>query len=79
MDRHCFQQKKKQTEDGFCAAQAKKTKKTLGCLVYVLFSQLCLTLYDPMDCSPTRLLYPWNSPDNNTGVGCAPFFRVRSP
>ena len=84
MDRHCLQQKKKkkkekQTEDGFYAAQDKKTKKTLGCLVYVLFPQSCLTLYDPMDCSPTRLLHPWNSPGKNTGVGCAPFSRVRSP
>ena len=23
-----------------------------------------------MDCSPARLLYPWDSPGNNTGVGC---------
>ena len=61
--------KKRQTEDGFFAAQVKKTKKTLGCLVCVLFSQSCLTLYDPMDCSPTRLLCSWNSPGKNTGVG----------
>ena len=31
---------------------------------------LCLTLCDPMDCSPTRLLCPWNSPGRNAGVGC---------
>ena len=24
----------------------------------------------PMDCSPTRLLCPWDSPGKNTGVGC---------
>ena len=23
-----------------------------------------------MDCSPTRLLCPWNFPGKNTGVGC---------
>ena len=23
-----------------------------------------------MDCSPVRLLFPWNSPGKNTGVGC---------
>ena len=36
---------------------------------YVL-SHLCLTLCYPMDCSPTRLLCPWNFPGKNTGVGC---------
>ena len=29
--------------------------------------QSCLTLGDPMD---RRLLYPWDSPGENTGVGC---------
>ena len=37
-------------------------------LIEVLFCakllQLCLTLCDPMDCSP-----PWDSPGKNTGVG----------
>ena len=29
---------------------------------------------DPADCSPPRLLCPWNSPGKNTGVGyCAPY------
>ena len=32
--------------------------------------QLYLTLCDPTDCEPTRFLYPWDSPDKNTGVGC---------
>ena len=37
----------------------------------VLVAQLCPTLCDPMDCMwPTRLLWPWNSPDKNTGVSC---------
>ena len=30
--------------------------------------QSCSTLCDPID--PTRLLCPWDSPGNNTGVGC---------
>ena len=32
--------------------------------------QSCPTLCDPMDCSPSRLLYPWDSPGKNTGVDC---------
>ena len=32
--------------------------------------QLCPTLCDPIDGSPTRLLCPRNSPGKNTGVGC---------
>ena len=35
----------------------------------VLVTQLYLTLCDLMDCSPARLLCPWNLPDKNTGVG----------
>ena len=31
--------------------------------------QLCLTLCDPMDCSSSRLLCPWDSPGRNAGVG----------
>ena len=37
------------------------------CLVV---AQSCPTLCDPMDYSPNRLLYPWDSPSKNTGVGC---------
>ena len=32
--------------------------------------QSCLTLCDPIDGSPPRLLSPWDSPGKNTGVGC---------
>ena len=32
--------------------------------------QPCLTRCDPMDCKHIRLLCPWDSPGNNTGVGC---------
>ena len=39
-------------------------------LCVCMLIQLCLTLCDPKDCSPDRLLCPWNSPGKNTGVGC---------
>ena len=32
--------------------------------------QSCPTHSDAMDCKPTRLLCPWDSPGRNTGVGC---------
>ena len=32
--------------------------------------QSCLTLCNPMDCSPSRPLCLWDSPDKNTGMGC---------
>ena len=31
---------------------------------------LCLTLCDPMDCSPPRLLCSWDFPGKNTGMVC---------
>ena len=37
----------------------------------VSVTQLCPTLCDPMDCSPVRPLYPWDS----TGVGCHSLFQ----
>ena len=36
----------------------------------VLITQSSPTLCDPMDCSPAKLLSPWNSPDKNTGLDC---------
>ena len=30
----------------------------------------CPTLSDPMDCSLSRLLHPWDFPGKRTGVGC---------
>ena len=30
----------------------------------------CVWLCNAMDCKPTRLLCPWDSPGRNTGVGC---------
>ena len=38
-------------------------------------AQLCLTVCDPMDCSPPRLLCPWDSLDKNPGVGCRAFLQ----
>ena len=35
-----------------------------------MHAQSYLTLWNPMDCKPTRLLCPWDSPGRNTGVGC---------
>ena len=35
----------------------------------VLGTRSCLTLCDSMDCKPTGLLCPWNSPGQNAGVG----------
>ena len=32
--------------------------------------QSCLTLCDPMDCSPPGSLRQWDSPGKNTAVGC---------
>ena len=34
------------------------------------FAHSCLTLCDPMDCKPARLLCPWDSPGRKTRVGC---------
>ena len=33
-------------------------------------AQSCPTFSNPMDCSPTRLLRPWDFPGKSTGVGC---------
>ena len=32
--------------------------------------QSCSTLCDPIRCQPIRLPRPWDSPGQNTGVGC---------
>ena len=36
----------------------------------VLVAQSCPTVCNPMDCSSTRLLCPWDFPGKDTGVGC---------
>ena len=37
--------------------------------------QPCLTLCNPMDCSPAKLLCPQDSPGKNVGVGCHDLFQ----
>ena len=36
----------------------------------VLVAQAPLTVCNPVDCSPPRLLCPWHSPGKNTGACC---------
>ena len=43
-----------------------------------LLAQPCPTLRDPMGCSP-RLLWPWDSPGKNTGMGCHAFLQGNLP
>ena len=38
--------------------------------VMCLVTQLCLTLFDPMDCTPSGSSVHGDSPGKNTGVGC---------
>ena len=37
-------------------------------IIFLLAAQSCPTLSDPMDCSPPRLLCPWNSPGKNATI-----------
>ena len=42
-----------------------------NCLIKVLVAQSCLTLHDPMECSPpSPLKCPWDFPSKNTRMGC---------
>ena len=38
--------------------------------VLCLVAQSCLTLCDPMDCSPPSFSVHWDSQGKKTGVGC---------
>ena len=40
------------------------------CPTVCLVAQSCLTLCDPMDCSPPGFSVRGDSPGQNTGVGC---------
>ena len=52
-------------------AQWLKQQQGLRVWSVMLATQSCLTLCNPVDCmQPTRLLCPWDSPGQNTGVGC---------
>ena len=42
---------------------------------YMLVAQSCPASCDPMGCSPTRLLCPWDSPGQNTVVGSHPLLQ----
>ena len=43
---------------------------TATCVCACSVTQLYLTLCNPTDCKPSRLLCPWNFSGKNTGVGC---------
>ena len=45
----------------------------------VTVAQLCPTLCNPVDCSPVRLLCPWDSPGKNSGVGCHALLQGEMP
>ena len=45
-------------------------KPVLNCAVLCLVAQLCLTLWDPMDCSPPGFSVHGILPGKNTGTGC---------
>ena len=38
-------------------------------MLLCLATLLCPVFHDPMDCSPSRPLCPWDFPGRNTGVG----------
>ena len=42
----------------------------VSCAVLCLVAQLCLTLCNPMDCSPPGSCVHGDSPGKNTGMGC---------
>ena len=41
-------------------------------------AQSCLTLCDPTDCKPARLLCPWNSPGKDTGMDSCSLLQATS-
>ena len=50
-------------------------KEIYPCFLLCLVTQLCLTLCDPMYCSPLNSSVRGDSPDKNTGVGCHAFLQ----
>ena len=52
--------------------------QTVGCML-CLVPQSCLTLCDPMDCSPPGSSVHGDSPGKNTGVGCHAIFQAIFP
>ena len=71
-----FQKICKRTECSFEKIPERVLNVNYGCSkVYAAATaakslQLCPTLCNPIDGSPTRLPHPWDSPGKNTGVGC---------
>ena len=51
------------------------TSSYISLLFCCLVAKLCPTLYDSMDCKPTRFLCLWDFPGKNTGVGCCFFLQ----
>ena len=54
----------------FCSIQLNSMPWNSSHLILSEVTQSCPTLWDPMDCRPTRLLRPWHFPGKSTGVGC---------
>ena len=46
----------------------KRAINTYQCVCVCLVTQTCLTLCNPMDCSPPGSSCPWDSPGKNTGL-----------
>ena len=53
----------------------RKSKPESRFVLYAKSLQLCLTLFDPIHCSPPGSSCPWDSPGKNTGVGCHPLLQ----
>ena len=68
----CWKASRLKNRKGERKTKREFTKDFLNVSVYVCATSLqsCPTFCDPMDCSPPRLLCPWDSPGKNTGVGC---------
>ena len=58
-----------------------KVRFNVVCVCVCLVTQLCLTLCDPMDCSPLGSSVHGNSPGKNIAVGlpCSPARDLRNP
>ena len=54
---------------GKCQFSFQSQRRAMLKDVKVKVTQAFLTLCDPVECSPPRLLCPWNSQEKNTGLG----------
>ena len=55
---------------GLCQTANSQLLSIYMCCLPCLVAQSCLTLCDPMDCSPPGFFVHGDSPGKNTGVGC---------